>query len=45
MPDGKGKGTFIWEPLNTWEALFDKTGHANAYLPLYDTLHKMYLMK
>ncbi|NIM34206.1 MAG: DUF4982 domain-containing protein [Hydrotalea flava] len=45
LPNGKGKGTFIWEPLNTWEALFDKEGHSNQYLLLYDTLHNLYLMK
>ena len=24
LPEGKGKGTCIWEPLNTWEAIFDR---------------------
>ncbi|PZX62843.1 beta-galactosidase GalA [Hydrotalea sandarakina] len=43
LPNGKGKGTFIWEPLNTWEAIFDKNGHANTHLYLYDTLKKKYL--
>lgn len=43
LPNGKGKGTFIWEPLNTWEAIFDTTGHANAYLLLYDDISRNYL--
>jgi beta-galactosidase len=43
LPNGKGKGTFIWEPLNTWEAIFDKNGHANTHLYMYDTLKKKYL--
>jgi len=43
LPDGKGKGTFIWEPLNTWEAVFDKDGKANDFLKLYDELSKKYI--
>ena len=42
LPHGKGRGTFIWEPLNTWEAVFDKQGQANALLPLYDELSRKY---
>ena len=38
-----GKGTCIWEPLNTWEKLFDENGKANALLSLYDTFSKQYL--
>jgi beta-galactosidase len=41
--DGRGKGTFIWEPLNTWEAVFDKDGKANKYLNVYDTISKEYV--
>jgi beta-galactosidase len=36
LPNGKGKGTCIWEPLNTWEAVFGKDGKANSLLDLYD---------
>ncbi|WP_121352668.1 beta-galactosidase GalA [Flavisolibacter nicotianae] len=43
LPDGRGKGTFIWEPLSTWEAVFDKDGKANQYLELYDEMAKQYL--
>ena len=42
LPGGKGRGTFIWEPLNTWEAVFNKQGQANALLPLYDKLGRAY---
>ena len=45
LPGGKGKGSFIWEPLNTWEAVFDKQGRANDLLPLYDELSQKYNIK
>lgn len=41
--NGKGKGTCIWEPLNTWEGFFDKNWNANDYLNLYDDISKKYL--
>ena len=36
IPDGRGKGTCIWEPLNTWERMFDDQGKANELLGVYD---------
>ena len=39
----KGKGTCIWEPLNTWEAFFDKEGKSNDFLSLYDGISKQHL--
>lgn len=45
LPDGKGKGTCIWEPLNTWEAVFDWEGNSNDFLKLYDGLTGKYLDK
>ncbi|MBO0358683.1 glycosyl hydrolase 53 family protein [Hymenobacter sp. BT186] len=42
LPNGKGKGTFIWEPLNTWEQIFDKQGQANELLPVYDEISEKY---
>lgn len=45
LPNGKGKGTCIWEPLSTWEAIFDRTGKSNELLKVYDELSKMYLNK
>lgn len=43
VANGKGKGTCIWEPLNTWEAFFNKEGKSNDFLPLYDGMSKQYL--
>ncbi|MFD1470374.1 arabinogalactan endo-beta-1,4-galactanase [Hymenobacter caeli] len=45
LPGGKGKGTFIWEPLNTWEAVFDKQGQANDMLLMYDEISRKYRVK
>jgi beta-galactosidase len=45
LPNGKGKGTCIWEPLSTWEKFFDADGKSNKYLPLYDEMRKKYLKK
>jgi beta-galactosidase len=45
LPNNKGKGTCIWEPLNTWESLFDKEGNSNEYLELYDVFKQEYLGK
>jgi arabinogalactan endo-1,4-beta-galactosidase len=45
LPGGKGKGSFIWEPLNTWEAIFDKQGQANELLPVYDEISQKYKIK
>ncbi len=42
LPGGKGKGSFIWEPLSTWEAVFDKQGRANELLPRYDEISRKY---
>ncbi|MBX5437910.1 MAG: glycosyl hydrolase 53 family protein [Thermoflavifilum sp.] len=43
LPNHKGWGTFIWEPLNTWEAIFNQQGIANdSLLHIYDALAKQY---
>ncbi|HUM47146.1 MAG TPA: glycosyl hydrolase 53 family protein [Chitinophagales bacterium] len=43
LPKGTIKGTFIWEPLNTWEEIFDKNGEAIDYLlNVYPALAKKY---
>ena len=39
------KGTFIWEPLSTWESVFDKQGKSNDFLKVYDGLSQRYLGK
>ena len=43
LPGNKGTGTFIWEPLNTWESIFDKEGKSNDLIMIYDELSKEYL--
>jgi beta-galactosidase len=43
VANGHGKGTAIWEPLNTWEALFDKEGNATSFLEVFDDLHKKFI--
>ncbi len=43
IPGGLGKGTCIWEPLNTWERIFDKDGKANSLLYLYDELNNEFV--
>ena len=43
LPDGRGNGTCIWEPLSTWESIFNKDGKSNELLKLYDTFHKKYI--
>ena len=34
------KGTCIWEPLNTWEQIFNPDGNANDLLYLYDDISR-----
>jgi arabinogalactan endo-1,4-beta-galactosidase len=46
LPHGNIKGTFIWEPLNTWEFIFDKNGNAiDSLLNIYPALAKKYSVK
>ncbi len=46
LPKGNVKGTFIWEPLNTWEFIFDKQGNAiDSLLNIYPALAKKYNVK
>lgn len=44
LAGGKGKGTCIWEPLNTWEKIFDADGKSNSYLLMYDELSKQFVI-
>ncbi len=39
----KMDGTFIWEPLSTWESIFDRDGKSNAYLNEYDEIKNEFL--
>jgi beta-galactosidase len=41
LPDNRGEGTFIWEPIYSF---FDKTGHPTKELLIYDDLSKKYLV-
>ena len=43
LPNGKGKGTCIWEPLNTWEKIFDDKGKSNELILMYDEFSKQFL--
>jgi len=43
LPDGMGKGACIWEPLNSWSGLFDKTGATSEGIKVYDELNAKYL--
>lgn len=43
IPGGKGKGTCIWEPLNTGEKVFDNNGKSNDFIKVYDEISKKYL--
>jgi beta-galactosidase len=41
----RGKGSFIWEPLNTWESVFDRQGKSNEFLLQYDEISRRWLNK
>lgn len=45
LPNGRGKGTCIWEPLNTWSRLFDREGNVNDEILIYDEMSKKYIEK
>lgn len=45
LPANKGKGSFIWEPLNYHEAVFDKSGKPNAFLDIYPKIAEKYRIK
>ncbi|MEP6583095.1 MAG: beta-galactosidase GalA [Ginsengibacter sp.] len=43
LPGDDLRGTFIWEPLSTWESIFDKDGKSNDLINKYDDLSKEYV--
>lgn len=45
MAGSQMKGTFIWEPLSTWESIFNKDGNANKFLYYYDEIAQKFLSK
>lgn len=40
---GHGKGSAIWEPLNTWESVFDREGRSKELLMVYDEISNRFL--
>jgi len=40
VPGGKGKGTCIWEPLSTWEKIFERDGKSNELINLFNGIAK-----
>jgi beta-galactosidase len=45
VPGGKGIGSFIWEPLSTWEQIFDMDGKSNALIDVYPQIARKYGIK
>jgi len=44
VPNNKAVGSFIWEPLSTWEGIFGRDGKANDYMDIvYPEIAKKYL--
>ncbi len=43
LAQNKGKGSFIWEPLNTWEYIFEPDGMSNSLINIYDDVKRKYL--
>ncbi len=39
LPDKKGRGIFIWEPLNTWESIFKWDGKPTRHLRTYRQIY------
>lgn len=45
LPDNRGNGTCIWEPLNTWSRVFDRQGISTEEINIYDELKDKYIKK
>ena len=43
LPNNRGNGTCIWEPLNTWSKVFDENGQPLKELYYYDEIHRAFL--
>jgi beta-galactosidase len=43
LPDKRGNGACIWEPLNTWSRVFDREGKSLESLKIYDEISGKYL--
>jgi arabinogalactan endo-1,4-beta-galactosidase len=44
-PGNKAVGSFIWEPISSWEGIFDKDGKANNFMNVYPEIAKKYDVK
>ena len=45
LPNNKGKGTCIWEPLSTWEYFVEKDGKTNNLINIYQKVAKKFNIK
>lgn len=45
LPDNRGNGTAIWEPLNTWSRILDRKGNTLEEINIYDEMNARYLTK
>ena len=45
LPDNRGNGTAIWEPLNTWSRILDRQGNTLDEILIYDEMAKKYLLE
>jgi beta-galactosidase len=43
LPGNKGRGSAIWEPLSSWEAVFDRQGKSNEYLKQFDEISQKFM--
>jgi len=43
LPDNRGNGTAIWEPLNTWSRFIDRDGNSTNEIKIYDEMSAKYL--
>jgi beta-galactosidase len=43
LPDDRGNGTCIWEPLNTWSKVFDDNGQPLKELYYYDEIQQEFM--
>lgn len=43
LPNERGNGTCIWEPLNTWSRIFDRQGNSMEEINIYDEMNAKYL--
>ncbi len=44
LPDNRGNGACIWEPLNTWSRILDRQGNTLPEINIYDQLSKKYIV-